>query len=137
MKNYSSVPRKSLLRVLATKAIVLIVDEYRTSKMCSKCGEELEEPKPEKIKKEKLKKMTILEEDKMKRLLTKWTKSDKWHVRCCENKSCVPYWSRDVNASVNILMIGFSLLTVGERPQYLDRKNFGGYANRNITIALS
>lgn len=40
-RRHQAVPRKSLLRMLADRSVVLLLDEYNTSKLCPCCGEEL------------------------------------------------------------------------------------------------
>ena len=41
MKNYNTVPRKNILKILARKTLVFLVNEYNTSKCCCKCDKKL------------------------------------------------------------------------------------------------
>jgi len=104
MRNYSAVPRKAILRVLAQKTVVLLVNENNTTKKCFKCKQDVKE-------------ILNIKEKKIKdRLYNKWSKSNLRNVRYCENKSCITgdydkfIIGRDTNASNNILINGFNKL---------------------------
>ena len=101
MKNYSAVPKKAILRVLAQKTSVLLINEHNTTKKCFKCGNNVQE----------------VTETHAKQLgdrkFNKWSKTNLRNVRYCENISCKHedngkfFIGRDVNASNNILINGF------------------------------
>ena len=85
---------------------VYLVDEFRTSCMCSKCGEEIgkcekfikrENPKP-------YKSCTILVHGLIK----------------CQ--TCLGVWNRDVNGATNIYRIAKNAINGLERPKYLCRE---------------
>jgi hypothetical protein len=105
MKTYSAVPRKSILRVLAQKTTVMLINEFNTTKKCFRCGDNLKEiqEKQEKIINN--------------RIYSKWSRSDLRNVRYCENTRCIHedhspfYIGRDVNASNNMLLNGFKHLS--------------------------
>ena len=99
---YPCVPRKRFLRYLASKGVVVILDEFRTSKCCPGCHLELEDIE------------------------------DKKRVRRCQNDQSVtcPLLSddgkayeadRDVIATVNMAVCSNKLLLNGKRPDYLSR----------------
>jgi hypothetical protein len=107
MKNYSAVPRKSILRVLSQKAIVILTDEYNSTKNCFKCHNKLEE----------------VENKEGNFNYERWTKSDLRNVRCCQTVSCNSSGigsrfiiNRDVNASINILYNGLIPILGGKQP---------------------
>lgn len=114
MKNYSAVPRKTIVRVLGQKTLVLITGEHCTTKKCFKCGHDLQEIKDKR------------EKQVGGRIHKKWSSSDLRNVRYCENKCCVKdgydkfFVNRDVNASINILSNGLETLNItvgGKQPQ--------------------
>lgn len=70
-------PTKGLKRNLARYCAVVDVDEFRSSKLCSRCFEVLS--------------------DKEKN-----GESLNWGVRRCTSTECCAFWNRDVNASRNI-----------------------------------
>lgn len=106
MRNYSAVPKKSILRVLAQKTLVFLTSEYNTTKNCFKCGD-------------KVKSIENTCEKKIgDRFFKKWSKSNLRDVRYCTNNSCVTgdklnrfYIGRDVNAANNILQNGLKYLS--------------------------
>ena len=104
------------------KVTLKSVDEYLTTKMCSKCGNRTCEVKVEKeiIKRkkveggEKISKDLIKEEKVLKKVAI-------YGLRRCMNNECRITWNRDINASRNILKILECDLRGMERPQYLKR----------------
>ena len=98
-------PVKGMRKLFRTNGYKLyLVDEFRTSKMCSKCEEgECEKfirrrnPRP-------FRKDVILVHGV---------------VRC---KNCQAVWNRDVNAATNIYRIAKRAIEGKERPEYLSRK---------------
>ena len=99
---YPCVPRKRFLRYLASKGVVVILDEFRTSKCYPWCYLELED---------------IVDEKR---------------VRRCQNDQSVscPLLSddgnaykddRDIIATVNMAICANNLLLKGKRPDYLSR----------------
>ena len=112
MKNYNAVPRKNILRVLARKTLVFLVNEHNTSKCCCKCDK-------------KLKLLTMNGKNKKvlkNRIYNKWTTKDARNVRYCENTGCVSkniksfIIDRDINAANNILKRGLLTLLGGKQP---------------------
>jgi hypothetical protein len=106
MRNYSAVPKKSILRVLAQKTLVLLTSEYNTTKNCFKCGNEVKSIE------------NTCEKKVGDRFFEKWSKSNLRNVRYCENIRCVNgdklnrfYIGRDVNAANNILQNGLRHLS--------------------------
>jgi hypothetical protein len=105
MRNYCAVPKKSILRVLAQKTIVMLINEANTTKKCFKC-------------KENLHAVTDIHKKNIgDRFFSEWTKSNLRNVRYCQNKSCIKkdrnrfYIGRDVNASNNMLINGLQHLS--------------------------
>ena len=95
---------------------VFLVDEFRTSKMCSDCGKAGGECKTfskRKEKKSKRESETKVETKKIERLVHGL-------LRC---QACLKIWNRDVNASTNICKIALLELKGGIRPDYLRRNN--------------
>ena len=85
------------------------VDEYLTTKMCSKCGCETQGVKV-------WKEIMDSKGDKSVK------KVEIYGLRRCKNNGCRITWNRDVNASRNILKILLCSLRGEERPSYLLRK---------------
>ena len=105
MKNNSAVPRKNILKVLARKTLVLLVNEHNTSKCCCKCEKKLEEIKD------------INEKIINERSHKKWSQKDLRSVRLCRNRECATKSptetfaiDRDTNASNNILFNGANVI---------------------------
>ncbi len=111
MMKYHEPTKGKGFRTLFKKAgyQVYLVDEFRTSKMCSKCGCEegicenffkINSPRPWRKEKEQL-----------------------CHglVKC---KICKTMFNRDLNATLNIRKISLSAISKTERPKYLNRKKF-------------
>lgn len=81
-----------------------LIDEFKTSKICCKCGNENEY---------------------YKKVVNRETyKKDGTHVHgllCCKNKNCSTLWNRDVNASINMLKILIYEIYFNARPFWLQR----------------
>ena len=91
---------------------VVLVDEFRTSKMCNECGKET----INKTFKNKKNKKTGRKEKIHRVLICK---------ECCDregsDKAICRYTNRDVNGSKNILKVYRSVFRTSERPEYLKR----------------
>jgi hypothetical protein len=92
---------KAFRRRCQQKCKVVMIDEYRTSRVCSECGGNLKQMKGEKVP----------EHDKAPQ---EWKRKSIWAVQVCQD--CGMVWNRDRNASINILSIFHSLISTGERP---------------------
>lgn len=103
-------PCKELRKMVEMKCpqvLIVDVDEHLTTKMCSSC-----ESKTCEIHKYEY------EEDGF----TKTKRVKIYGLRRCENNECRITWDRDVNGSLNILLILKSMLSSERRPAYLERK---------------
>lgn len=92
MKGYVKSPHSYLRHVLKIhpKLTLIDVNEYCTTKTCSKCG--IQEPKKDE---------NMKDEDKRFRVY-RGTKGHRWaHCRDCQI-----LWNRDINAGINILRRG-------------------------------
>ena len=104
-KGHASCPRKVLVRSLASRVLVGILDEYRTSKRCpGGCGSEMED----------------IEENRMRRCTTDLSDSS-----CClssdsdeDNNFCC---DRDRSATINFCRIGYESLINRKWPEHLVR----------------
>ena len=86
-----------------------LVDEFRTSRMCSKCEVGIckktifrESPRPYRRKDILFPVHGLLR---------------------CKNKKCGCYWNRDVNGATNIYKIAYNAVNNKERPKYLQRSD--------------
>ena len=98
---YPSVPRKRFLRYLAASGVVIILDEFNTSKCCPGCHSVLEETDKKRVRR---------------------CKSDQ-SVNCLltsENGSNFEE-DRDIIATINMAICAHDLLLTGKRPEYLSR----------------
>ncbi|KAF1319055.1 hypothetical protein FI667_g13413, partial [Globisporangium splendens] len=110
ISGHASSPVKGFRKALKKRATVVPVDEYRTSKLCSKCRTALEQArfqvKPKDIE-------IVLNEAKDNEVVVKETKDKKKVVlkktknalRCTSSKCKANFWNRDVNAARNILAL--------------------------------
>lgn len=107
-KNELSAPTTSLSRKCSKHYITKMEDEFRTSKMCSSCGEELKVIKRE-------------VEGKVREVRG---------LRWCGSTKCRKFVNRDLNAAVNILKC---FLAGNNRPNYLARnpRNTKGSASQS------
>jgi hypothetical protein len=92
------VPVKGFRRYLQQRCKVIPVDEYYTSRVCSKCDGSL-------------RRMTKRVWDANRQT---WRNKSLWSVQVCQG--CGMVWNRDRNASINILRIFKSVCATGERP---------------------
>lgn len=102
MKHLMPSSNIGLKRLIEKKYKVLMIDEYCTSKLCSKCNKELKHYKMSKKDIEKYE-----NKHKMKLKSTEITKHRLLVCSgCCgsENKKST-YWNRDVNACINMLKL--------------------------------
>ncbi|KAF1790420.1 hypothetical protein GQ600_18348 [Phytophthora cactorum] len=102
-------PVKGLKEALRKRAMVVSMDEFRTSKLCSQCYQSLSSVQyptpvfPKGVQKPKRRKM------KGKVLPRDWSRAEIKSKHChvvlrCENEDCeARYWDRDVNAAFNML----------------------------------
>ncbi|KAG3018400.1 hypothetical protein PC121_g12142 [Phytophthora cactorum] len=98
-----------LKEALRKRAMVVSMDEFRTSKLCSQCHQSLSSMQyptpvfPKGVQKPKRRKM------KGKVLPRDWSRAEIKSKHChvvlrCENEDCeARYWDRDVNAAINML----------------------------------
>jgi hypothetical protein len=147
-------PHKEFLDFLkrTTEITFHEINEYNTSKKCSKCGCDTEKLKIDyekhldyisnNAKSEKAK-------EKLKKLLESQTKLQEWREKTgkkeflkkgfneiyaitrCKNNECRITWERDINSSKNILKVLINKLKGLERPDYLKKK-----ASSNQEIVL-
>ena len=89
-------PRKALIRALALRAPVILIDEYNTSKCCCCCGEKLKQSVGSRVFR---------------------CENQTGVVQSCS----VNFINRDVNAAVNIALCGSMQLLGRPRPQHLCR----------------
>jgi archaellum component FlaD/FlaE len=90
---------RGFLRFLQLKCEVVMVDEYRTSKVCSACNGELKQMR-----------RTVWDAKERK-----WRRRSIWAVKVCQD--CNTVWDRDRNASINIRRIYRSIRDKGVRPR--------------------
>lgn len=136
-------PRKELIRRLSRRAVVLMVDEYRTSKTCCACGREMDKLKAEELLpewKEKVKRGSDKEEKKavlrrLGRILrcpTCRTTGGGGHVGLVGEtgnhrvaaRGQGRLWNRDINAAINmILCVSHWIVSPNgtRRPRWLER----------------
>ncbi|KAG3181583.1 hypothetical protein PC128_g15070 [Phytophthora cactorum] len=103
------VPTVNAHEALRKRAMVVSMDEFRTSKLCSQCHQSLSSMQyptpvfPKGVQKPKRRKM------KGKVLPRDWSRAEIKSKHChvvlrCENEDCeARYWDRDVNAAINML----------------------------------
>ncbi|KAF1786418.1 hypothetical protein PC116_g24726 [Phytophthora cactorum] len=109
IKGHAPSPVKGLKEALRKRAMVVSMDEFRTSKLCSQCHQSLSSVQyptpvfPKGVQKPKRRKM------KGKILPRDWSRAEIKSKHChvvlrCENEDCeARYWDRDVNAAINML----------------------------------
>jgi transposase len=86
-------PIKTIIKELSKLILVILVDEYRTSQLCSECGEKLCHPKTKHYKNKDDNGGEIDKEGKVQ---------ESYRLCCCPNSKCHKIWNRDCNASISI-----------------------------------
>ena len=77
---HSRICRKALFDILRCRCCLITIDEFRSSKLCSSCHEQLDE--------------VVVAEGRSKK---------SWKVRVCSDRLCHrTYFQRDLNAAINI-----------------------------------
>ena len=115
MKGCLPAPVKLLHKALQQRAIVVDIDEFRTSMICSKCNDRH-------LTGVRFSKGTARD----KYLAGKRANSNRFRlydVRACQNPSCRTVWNRNVNAARNMLEVYFCLFASGQRPVDFRRNN--------------
>lgn len=101
---HSRICYKALIDILKSRCCLITVDEFRSSKLCSCCHEELQEAD-----------------------VAEGRSSKSWKVRVCFNRLCHrTYWQRDLNAAINLAQFFFWHLNGVEFPVAFRR---GGVVN--------
>ena len=93
-----------------------LVDEFRTSEMCSKCEVGI------------CKKMMFRESPRP--YIRKDILFPVHGLLRCKNEKCGCYWNRDVNGATNIYKIAYNAVNNKERPKYLQRSDDSGRSNK-------
>lgn len=83
MKNFIPTPNKGMRKLIAKNFDIVIVDEYKTSKLCHNCCSE--------------------NDNKKYKVNNHYRKFHK--VLVCQNDKCCTIWNRDLNGGLNILRI--------------------------------
>lgn len=86
-------PIKTIIKELAKLILVILVDEYRTSQLCSECEAKLEHPRTQHYK-NKVKNNGEIDKE--------GTVQESYRLCCCSNNKCHKIWNRDCNASISI-----------------------------------
>eukprot|EP01039_Chlorochromonas_danica_P011420 gene11420-12766_t len=123
LKRNPPAPVKKLQAALRRYATVIILDEHKTSKMCSLCQRDqcvqIRLPAKKKKKKKKDGGEEEVEEEANERQPVKLVRSH--DVVRYRSNECAMCWQRDVNSANNHLVLIQSLLRGEERPEYLRR----------------
>lgn len=138
MRYFYPTPGIGLKKRLSKEFKIYNIDEYNTSKKCFSCGSnnekflKIKDPDYNKKRIKRVKWEKFVEERENKDILNKkikpvFEKKLCHSLLCCQNKNCNKIWSRDINASLNILKIGVELLKNNERPKELQRTQVEGY----------
>lgn len=101
MKGTLPAPVKLLHKALQQRAVVVNVDEFRTSVICSKCNH---------------RDMLGVKCSEGLAIQKGRTRFPLYDVRACQNPSCRTVWNRNLNAARNILEVYLNLLVRGVRP---------------------
>ncbi|KAL0252021.1 hypothetical protein GEMRC1_001233 [Eukaryota sp. GEM-RC1] len=99
---------------------IFLVDEYRTSKCCSKCAEE----KSTFVECENVSELKVLgpkEWEVKQKSLEEEAKSTPWGLVRCSDAECGTYWNRDLNSAINIYSIIEATINGQGRPSALER----------------
>jgi hypothetical protein len=111
-------PIKTIIKELSKLILVVLVDEFRTSQLCSKCGEKLCHPKTKHYKNVEKNGGEIDKEGYV---------YESYRLCCCPNSKCHKVWNRDCNASISINKV-MSLKLTGK-----DLGNFSRKSNVKCT----
>jgi len=119
-------PVKKLRRHLAVTRRVVVLDEYKTSRMCSFCDNELTHPKEKRmIRDRKVEKLLKLEKEKGGDVDEATFRKERKNVVRELSGVCIcdkhGRLDRDTNASHNMSQCFWSLLYAGQRPLRLQR----------------
>lgn len=106
--------------IKTTDLILVDIDEYRTTKCCSKCGKETKQI------------WTKESSENMERY-----RRAIYAITRCPNNDCQITWERDINASTNIRKVLIHKLKKISRPDYLQRKKSGMVTKLEVSNALS
>lgn len=104
---------RKLLRLFGYN--VYLINEFRTSKLCNKCHNDVENF---------MERLSTKPKDEGKNILV-------WGIVCCTNEKCIPntkskkqinkygsnVYNRDTNAVLNMLYITYQLIKTGRRPK--------------------
>ena len=124
-------PVRALRKRLARHAKMVLIDEFRTSKCCCQCHQELTAPRLHSMVKKKKKRPPDKDDGDVK--MSEEKKDDEptksrisiHGVRVCTHKSCpTTWWNRDVNAAENIRQIFLHMNDprhLGRRPEAFQR----------------
>ncbi|KAL0233020.1 hypothetical protein GEMRC1_011767 [Eukaryota sp. GEM-RC1] len=99
---------------------IFLVDEYRTSKCCSKCAKE----KSTFVECENVSELKVLgpkEWEVKQKSLEEEAKSTPWGLVKCSGAKCGTYWNRDLNSTINIYSIIEATINGQGRPSALER----------------
>lgn len=113
-------PNKKFLKELKQRgAIVVLIDEYKTSKCCYECHQELVPVRLPCFPRKKERKKQELKEEGEENIKTVRTVHQ---ILRCSNNECSMIWNRDVCKSLNHILLSIKVVTGQERPYYLQRK---------------
>ncbi|KAL0244402.1 hypothetical protein GEMRC1_008486 [Eukaryota sp. GEM-RC1] len=115
---------------------IFLVDEYRTSKCCSKCAKEKSTfvecenvselkvlgPKGKRqLRRKKRNGILEAEWEVKQKSLEEEAKSTPWGLVKCSDADCGTYWNRDLNSAINIYSIIEATINGQGRPSALER----------------
>lgn len=113
MKGTLPAPVKLLHKALQKHAVVVNIDEFRTSVVCSKCNHsDMLGVKSSK---------GLARDLHVAGRRANSNQFPLYDVRACQNPSCRTVWNRNVNAARNMLEVYLNLLVTGKRPVGLRR----------------
>jgi len=98
---------RKMVEKLCKNVVLVDVDEYKSTKMCSSCCEETGE--------------VYVQKKYIKDGVEKSRRQKIYGLRRCKNQTCGITWDRDVNGARNILKILKHMLSETERPVHLRR----------------
>jgi hypothetical protein len=89
-------PIKTIVKMLSLMILIILVDEYKTSQLCSKCETKLTHPRTQHYKKKN---------KKTGELDTKGYIKESYRMCYCPNNNCHKIWNRDGNSSKGIYKV--------------------------------